>query len=148
MWYMTSSALWYKSGSHGVLCIVWVSTMEHIADNKKEFQEAREKPPKVRNGGSGDDSAAFLCVLCNWLLNIPYQSYCGDRACYNCLKLLAQKMRRRWAIARCRLVQLQFVVDFRQHVSEFQTSLAHGQSAIPRIIDVPAPKFIRRSPCG
>ena len=59
-----------------------------------EFQEARTKPPKVRHGGSGD-SAAFLCVLCNWLLSVPYQSYCGDRACYNCLKLLAQKMKQK-----------------------------------------------------
>ena len=46
------------------------------------------KPPKVKRGESGD-SAAFLCVLCN------YQSYCGDRACYNCLKVLAQKMKQR-----------------------------------------------------
>ena len=60
----------------------------------KEFQEARTKQPKVRHGGS-DDSSAFLCVLCNWLLSIPYQSYCGDRACYNCLKILAQNMKRR-----------------------------------------------------
>ena len=52
-----------------------------IVNDKKEFQEARTKPPKVAYGGSGD-SAAFLCFLCSWLLNIPYQSYCGDKACY------------------------------------------------------------------
>ena len=70
-----------------------LSTMEHTT-NGKEFQVARMKPPKVRRRENGD-SAAFLCVLCNWLLYIPYQSYCGDRACYSCLKLLAQKMKQR-----------------------------------------------------
>ena len=68
--------------------------MDRSVVDKKEFQETRIKPPKVRHGGSGD-SAAFLCVLCNWLLSVPYQSNCGDRACYNCLKLLAQNMKQR-----------------------------------------------------
>ena len=58
-----------------------VMALDQSAINKKEFQEAKTKLPKVRHGGSGN-SAAFLCILCSWLLNIPYQSYCGDRACY------------------------------------------------------------------
>ena len=73
---------------------VSISAMDQFAVNVKEFQEYRIKPPKVIHGGSGT-SAAFMCVLCNWLLSAPYQSYCGDRACYDCLKLLAQNMKRR-----------------------------------------------------
>ena len=72
-----------------------LTAMDNGIINKKEFQGRRTKPPKVTRGGSGD-SVAFLCVLCNWLLSVPYQSYCGDRACYNCLKLLAQKMKQRY----------------------------------------------------
>ena len=60
--------------------------MDQSRINKKTFQEARIKQPKVSHGAGG----AFLCVLCNWLLSVPYQSYCGDRACYKCLKSLAQ----------------------------------------------------------
>ena len=75
---------------------IYIYAMDHhdIIIDKKEFQEDRTKPPKVTYGGSGD-SAAFLCVLCNWLLNIPYQSYCGDRACYKCLKLLARTLKQK-----------------------------------------------------
>ena len=68
--------------------------MSHNALNKKDFQNARTKPPTLANGLKGN-STAFACVLCNWLLSAPYQSYCGDRACYKCLKLLAQTMKQK-----------------------------------------------------
>ena len=60
---------------------------------KEIKREATANPPKVKYGHN--TARDFLCVLCNWLLNIPYQFYCGDRACYKCLKLLAQKMKQR-----------------------------------------------------
>ena len=66
--------------------------MDQSRINKKTFQEARIKPPKLTHGQGG---GAFLCVLCNWLLSVPYQSYCGDRACYKCLKLLAQTLKQK-----------------------------------------------------
>ena len=66
--------------------------------NEKDFQEAGTRPPKVAHEGIGH-SKPFSCVLCNSLLAISYQSYCGDRACYKCLKLLACEVEQRWAIS-------------------------------------------------
>ena len=68
--------------------------MDSKTINTKDFQEARTKAPKFTHGLNGH-SAAFSCVLCNLLLSVPYQSYCGDRACYKCLKLLTQKLKQK-----------------------------------------------------
>ena len=91
---------WTSRGCHWKLSELSEFVIELKSKSKKQINmsallsstsnDVVRRRPKLLDSES---LQPYLCVFCKSLLYEPYQSICGDRACYSCLKDLAKKIK-------------------------------------------------------